>query len=429
MLRLLTRPTTTWCSFSGLAVAVLLTASHVPAQAPGQRSAEVELTLQVCQSGPAALTARAERGVGAAEIGAVEPRQNPSLVFEHQQTLNGPNERETIAGAEIPLSISGRRGLLEDAAVARQRASDARASADSFEDALAFRRAFAAAVIEYERVAVVEAQQGALETLALSLKQLSARGETAAYDVRRHESEVRLHARGLASRKARAEVARTQLERWLGSAVPPTSLSSVALARDPLTLPPKSAHPDIQALRFMARAAASESDAARRRWFPEPEIFAGYRTLASGDETGHGVSLGLSLPLTFFEHGQGAAARARAERTLIEARANRLQRDLDVELQATGASLRALEASLREAELNVASTEQLKESARLLYAAGETSIAELLDAYRTAEGAALDRLAALEELLVARLTVMRAAGKQFDPKLDAGCGSHRNTNP
>ncbi len=407
----------------GIAVALLFLAPDASAQAQTQRAPEVELTLRVCRSGPAVQTARAERGVGATETGAIEPLENPSLVVEHQQTLSGPSERETIIGAEIPLVLSGRRGLLRDAARARQRVSEARASADLLETALDFRTAFALAVIEQERAAVMQEHQKALEDLSAALQQLTARGETAAYDVRRHQAEVRLHARSLAAARARAEAAQRRLAYWLDRPADPALLTSGGLARAPITPSQKNQHPEVMALRGTAQAASLESDAARRRWLPEPEVFAGYRQIAAGDLTGHGIALGLKLPLTFFEHGQGASAKARAEQSLTEARADRLERELNRELAAASGSLQALQAALQQAEQNVAETEKLKESARVLYGAGEASITELLDAYRTGESAALDRLTALEELLAARLAVMRAAGKQFEPELDASCGS------
>jgi outer membrane protein, heavy metal efflux system len=407
---------------AGVAAALLFLAPEA-AQAQTQRAAEVELTLRVCRSGPGVQTARAERGVGAAEVGAIEPLQNPSLVVEHQQNLSGVNERETIIGAEIPLVLSGRRGLLRDAARARQRVSEARASADLLATAIDFRTAFALAVVEHERAAVMQEHQKALEDLSNALQQLTARGETAAYDVRRHQAEVRLHARSLAAARARAEAAQRRLAYWLDGPADAALLTTAGLARAPMAASQKNQHPEVMALRGTAQAAGLESDAARRRWVPEPEVFAGYRQIAAGDLTGHGIALGLKLPLTFFEHGQGASAKARAERSLAEARADRLERELDRELAAASGSLRALEAALQQAEQNVAETEKLKESARVLYGAGEASITELLDAYRTGESAALDRLTALEELLAARLAVMRAAGKQFDPELDASCGS------
>jgi cobalt-zinc-cadmium efflux system outer membrane protein len=425
MPRLISSRNTTRRSFDAVWVGALLivSVSSAGAEPAAAGSSELALTLRVCRSGPAVATARAERALGAAEVGAVEPLQNPSLVLEHQQSLSGPAERETIVGAEIPLSISGRRGLLREAASARSDASNARATVDRLATALDFRRAFAVAALEQERALVLQKQQRALEELSVTLKQLAARGETAGYDVRRHDAEVRLHARALASARARANAAHRQLGQWLDPALVPGSLSSAALARAPITPKAGAEHPELGVLRASARAAELEANAAHRRWVPEPEVFAGYRQVTGGERTGHGVSLGLSVPLTFFEHGQGAAARAGAERALMDARAARLKRALDVELHAAAESLDELEAALRDAELNVANTEALAASARVLYGAGEASITDLLDAYRTGEHAALDRVAALEELVAARLALMRAAGKQFDPELDASCGS------
>lgn len=400
-------------------LAVLLVASHAPAQ-----TTEARLTLRVCRSGPALGTARAERDLGAADVRAIEPMQNPSLVLEHQRTLTGPNDRETTVGAEIPLPISGRRGLLRRAAEARQLAANARADVDLLQTALDFREAYALAVVDHERAAVMRAHQAALEELSVALKQLSNSGETAAYDVKRHEVEVRLHSRALTGALARAERSERRLHQWLGEGIGRNSLSITGLSSAPLALRPSTEHAEVVALHAMARAAGFESDAARRRWVPEPEIFAGYRQISTGAQTGHGLSVAISLPLTFFEHGQGASARALAERALARDRAGRLRRKLDVEREAVLAILGPLEAAFRAAELNLKAAEHLREQARVLYGAGEASMTDLLDAYRTGENAALDRVTALEELLAARLAAMRAAGTQFDPELDASCGSH-----
>jgi cobalt-zinc-cadmium efflux system outer membrane protein len=417
---------TTRRSCLGFCLGALLLAPEVRAQTSNSLT-EGELTLRVCRTGPAALTARAERALGASEVGAIEPLRNPVLVVEHQQTLRGFTDRETIVGAQVLLPISGRRGLLRDAAEARERASNARADADLLETALEFRAAFELAVLEHERVVVMQAQQKELEDLSSALKQLNAHGEAAAYDVRRHETELRLHGRALAAARVRAETTRRRLLRWLDEPLEPSLLRTAVLERRALPAARVNQHPEVLALRSTARAADLESDAARRRWVPEPEVFAGYRQIAQDDQTGHGLSLGLSLPLTFLDYGQGASARARAERALAEARAGRLERELDREVSAAGAGLPALEAALREAEQSVAAAEQLRQSARTLYEAGEASMTELLDAYRTSENAALDRLTALEELLGARLDLMRAAGKQFDPSLDASCANQGKT--
>ena len=64
-----------------------------------------------------------------------------------------------------------------------------------------------------------------------------------------------------------------------------------------------------------------------------------------------------------------------------------------------------------------------RDKAKQLYAAGELSITELLEAFRAAEEAQLARIELAEEIAAARLGLMRALGTQLDPRLDAACGS------
>src|SRR5215204_6432306 len=102
-----------------LAVVLVGTSTVMPALAaePVTETAGARI---VCEQGPVTRLARAQRLRGmAAEIEAgVLP--NPSLVVEHQRTLSGASEQETIVGLSIPLRLGGRRSALLDAAVARR---------------------------------------------------------------------------------------------------------------------------------------------------------------------------------------------------------------------------------------------------------------------------------------------------------------------
>lgn len=77
---------------------------------------ELEGTRQVCSFSPDAALARARRLQGEAEVKAAGVLPNPSLMVQHQRTFTGPEERETIVGLSMPFGVSGRRGLLYDAA-------------------------------------------------------------------------------------------------------------------------------------------------------------------------------------------------------------------------------------------------------------------------------------------------------------------------
>jgi cobalt-zinc-cadmium efflux system outer membrane protein len=409
-------------ALAGFAVALGATASRRARAAGG--SGEVEATRKLCEAGPAAILARAERLRGEAEVTAAAVLPNPSLVAEHQRTLSGLEERETILGLSVPLGIGGRRFLLQDAASARR--DQARADAESvlFESALAFREVYARAVADRARAEVLAEQQTALEELSSTIQGLTKGGEAAGYDLLRQKAQARHHRALLEAARGRALASRSLLEAWLDGEV---FLPSGRDATSPLDarLSGETKTPALRSLEASARASSVEADAARRRWVPDLDVFAGYRAVSAGSDTGHGISLGLTLPLTFFDHGQGEAARAEAERDLALARATSLRREQRAAVKAARLELAALGTALVETEKANSDVSAIQLKAKQLYAAGEATITELLEAYRIAEDVRLARLDVLEDVARARLALMRAAGTMFDPKLDAACRDHR----
>jgi outer membrane protein TolC len=84
---------------------------------------EVAATRRVCAEGPAAAAARAERLRGEAAVTAAGVLPNPSLSVQHQRTLSGPGESETVVGLSVPLGLGGQRFVLQDAARAKATAA------------------------------------------------------------------------------------------------------------------------------------------------------------------------------------------------------------------------------------------------------------------------------------------------------------------
>jgi cobalt-zinc-cadmium efflux system outer membrane protein len=386
---------------------------------------ELEATRSVCAAGPCAALARAQRLGGAAEVIAADVLPNPSLVAQHQQSLRGPTERESVVGLSVPLGIGGRRSLRKEAANEKQGQARANAEATLFESALAFREAYVKAATDQARVEVLAEQQMALEGLSATIQGLAKGGEAAGYDLLRQQALSRLHGSSLESARAQALAARALLEAWLESEVtlrpaePAPSHGGGTVASFSEGAVPGSAR--IRSLEAAARASETEARAARRRWVPDLDLFAGYRQLTSGPETGHGISLGLTVPLTFFDHGQGEAARAEAERDIASAMALKLRREQRAELKAARLRLKGLVAALAQAERASADASFVQSKARQLYAAGEATITELLDAFRGAEEARLARVEVTHQIASARLALMHAAGTMFDPALDRAC--------
>jgi outer membrane protein, heavy metal efflux system len=395
---------------------------------------EVSGARRVCAAGPAASLARAERLKGAAAVLAAGVLPNPELVIEHRRTLSGASEQETTVGLSVPIGLGGRRFLLKDAADARRRQAQADAHASLFEAALGFREAFVTAVLDEARVIVLTEQQRALDALSVTLRGLARAGESAGYSLLRQETQARLHRRLVESMTARAAASRATLEAWTGEEVTLSPVALVDLAGGSQVLgsrpPSLEEHPRVESFESASQASAIEARAARRRWIPDVALFAGYRSITgAGAETGHGIALGLTIPVTFFDHGQAEAARAEAEQAIAKASADVVKRENASLSKASIVKLQTLEASVADLDRAVTEAASLQTKAATLYAAGEVTITELLDAFRAVEEARLARIDLAEEIARARLARMRAAGTLFNASLDKDCGASSGGAP
>jgi outer membrane protein, heavy metal efflux system len=381
-------------------------------------------TRQVCSLGPDAALARALRLRGTAEVTAAGVLPNPSLVVQHQRTLSGPAERETIVGLSVPLGVGGRRSLLEDAALARREQAFADADDTLLASAIAFREAYLTALIDQARSDVIAEQQAALEASSVTIEALAKSGEAAGYDLLRQRVQARIHRGLLDAAEARAQASRFRVEAWTNAEVVLPEFDLAALTGGTIPSPPAEAlppHRRIQSLKAASRASALEARAARRRWVPDVEVFAGYRGVEGDADVAHGVALGLTIPLTFFDRGQGEAALAEAEREVLEAAAERLSWEQRAEAKAARGRLERLSSGVAELGQARSDARELLTQARRLYSAGESSITEMLDAFRAAEEARLAELDRVLEIALARLSVMRATGTMFDASLDRAC--------
>jgi outer membrane protein TolC len=423
LLRSAPRITTACSSF---ALTIVFLAGTAAAQTPASID-ERTAVRQFCASGIAAelRSAGDSRTTAAEALGSVY--DNPRIRFEHQRVLAGPEDNETIVGLAVPIPVSGRRGLLRDAARERRRQANAEVSAVLLESALELRASFARAVLDAERASVSRAHQRALEQLRDETARVARAGEAAVYDERRQRAEANLHAQRQASLEARAEASLAQLETWLPSGVRPApgpmsgrhDLVAAARGQAP-------ASPAVIALEANARASRLEARSARRRAIPEPELFGGYRsTSTSGADTGHGFAVALELPLPLFDHGQLESAQAEASAASSLASASARRREDRALLNGALRRLGRLERALNDAETAAKDASAIESQAIALYRAGEAKISELLDALRSGEAARLARIDLAEELVSARLELMRAAGKQLDAELDRACNGTR----
>jgi cobalt-zinc-cadmium efflux system outer membrane protein len=393
---------------------LVLLASLVPLAASATPLDERAAVERLCTEGPDAAVAAAQRLAGEADVRAASALPNPSLVLEHQRALGGTSEHETVAGLSVPLGVGGRYGLLQDAAAERRRERELGADVSSFEAALTFREVYLGAALAQARAEILLSQQRVLDALGATIVGLERGGEAAAYDVLRQSAHARAHRRALASARALAEGERARLEAWVGA---PIVVTLDVAARSPTE--PRTETPRVAQLEAAAQTHALEARAAERRWVPELELFAGYREATVAEDTGRGLSLGLTVPLTVFDHGQGEAARARADEALARAAADGLRRQQRADQAALRARLAALDGAADQDALPEA--ERLQAQALQLYAAGEATLTELLEALSAAEAARLDAVALDAERAAIHLAMMRVAGTFFDDTLDGAC--------
>jgi cobalt-zinc-cadmium efflux system outer membrane protein len=167
--------------------------------------------------------------------------------------------------------------------------------------------------------------------------------------------------------------------------------------------------PSLVALRRQQAAARGGLFLAHRERLPVPALSGGAQT--TRDVSGTSAFVGFSIPLPFFDHNQGAVARAAAQidaadllsqAGLGEARAE-IERAATV-LKKRRDALHAFEGAVSE---RVPTLRRMAEDA---YREGKADILELLDANRSLRDFQLARVQQLEAVKLAEETVIGAAG-------------------
>lgn len=340
--------------------------------------------------------------VAAARSAVVEAGRlpNPVLSFEHERI--GPSTERSI-GVVQTFDVFGRRSLRVGAAEQRLEAARYEALDRRLQVTAEVRRGFAESLsLERQRQALgawVDRIQAASETVG----RLAKSGEVAGYARRRIEREAQSARARLAAASGDAVRSKERLRGLIGlESAEELRLAGGLMPPEP---PPLAAaldgirqRPDLAALLAQAEAYDRERMAAERAWAPDLNVGIGQKRADEPlrSDTGLMVSLAFALPL--FDRGEGrrdiAAAQARALRGEHKLLVTRREADIRG-LWQQAAELRAGAIALRGAPMG-----DLSRTAETAYRAGESSILELLDAYR----AELDaELAALDLELRARL--------------------------
>jgi cobalt-zinc-cadmium efflux system outer membrane protein len=162
---------------------------------------------------------------------------------------------------------------------------------------------------------------------------------------------------------------------------------------------------------MQAEAFDHERLAAERRWIPDMTLGVGHKRTDESGRSENGVILSFSVPLPVFDRGQAGEQKARGQ-----ARTLRAERDL--QLARAEGELRGLwrqAAQLRDAVVTfrtqtAVGSRELARIAQASYRAGEGSILELLDAYRSELDATQTELDLALRARMARIELDALAG-------------------
>jgi cobalt-zinc-cadmium efflux system outer membrane protein len=402
-------------------IAALLVASSLMA-GPGQAAPvvwdEARAAAVFGEANPRVTAIREQIEVARAEAVAAGVLPNPTLEANREQVFlaGGPAEENRLA-VQAPIPVGGKRELR--LAIAQSGIEAAEARADQQIRALIhdFRMAFVQAHRHEAGASVLADGLSTFRRLERVAETRQKAGESAGYDILR----LRLGRSALDARlnesTARAGEERARLAGLLGRPIEgtlaPAELGTVPEAAT-LIEQALARRPDVRLLRAEEAQAALALELAERGRWPDPELALGLKQTNEPTVQGLGYTAGLVWALPVFDRGQGSAARARAERTRLQAEVSALETQLRVEIPAARASLLARMASIERLNRDVlARVPEVLRVAELAYREGEQGVTPLLDAHQAALEARLQSLDLMLAARLARLDLERLVGGTF----------------
>ena len=374
------------------AFVVVLTPGNAGAQAV--TITESEVLAQLGSASPRVQAARAGVDVARADSLAAARWPNPRVTF-NREAVSGVAEDMLMVSQLLP--VTGRRRLEISAATARVEATSHRAEDVIRRVRADLRVAFTDLWAAQERQRELARNRDRLSELTGILHKREAAGEAAGFDTLRAEREVvEIEAsRAMADTdRARAQVT---LVTFLTVPRDPAALEVVVPPGQRPMLPTtaelvaraETSRGDLLALARELDASAFAERAAARRVIPEPEVVAGTKTSnAAGGDVGSIISLHVAVPLFDRARPERAAAEARGRQARAEA--DVLRRTIRGQIEAWRAVvLQRRDIAERHRAALSAGVDEIERIAQVSYEAGERSILELLDAYRTASTARL----------------------------------------
>lgn len=332
---------------------------------------------------------------------------NPEVIIGAQQLpldSNASNQREYVAGIAQPIPLGGRLSKAREAELLDREVRIRGLEVTRRELRKRVHGAFATALYQEQAFEIQNQSAQSVEKVSAITKARVNAGDAAPEELARSEMELA---------RARLEVQRAQSLRdqallGLAASLGDTSLQVKSLTGklDAVFEVPTlealaanlSTQPELALADANRRASNARIDLARAERIPDIKVEALYHRLESTKE--NTFDIGLSIPLPLFDRNQGKLREARAEAAAAEARSRLTQNELNLRLRESYAQLTSALATSRTLQTEILPrAESILKAAEARYAAGETSLAELLPVRRDWAAIQLSHLESLRDMM------------------------------
>jgi cobalt-zinc-cadmium efflux system outer membrane protein len=360
----------------------------LPLLAGAQPLTEADAVRQVLARGDLAGLEQGTIEAARADAEAAGLMPNPALGYSREHVPGATGSTYETWQLTQTFDFSGRRGLRERAAERRVDSAGLANTLRRAELAAETRRRFYGVLHRQKVVQATAARAKQFARIESVVGKLALAGEASGYDKRRLARERQAAESRLAAAQAELDRETERLASLLGK----TGAFDVSGDLLPGVLPPVETslaaldnRPALQMLSQRAEAAELEGRAAARGWVPDVTLGVGPSRTTSGGASVNGTVLTLSVPLPVFDRQQASGSRASAEALNARSEYGLARSRAEGELRGIYRQAERLRAAASEYRSQAAAdSPELQRIAEAAYQGGESSLLELLDAYRGA---------------------------------------------
>jgi cobalt-zinc-cadmium efflux system outer membrane protein len=387
--------------------------------APGSALTIPQLLALAQRHNPTRAVFDANRRAAAAHVTQARAWDNPETEIDLGRARTTEGDHLTIGGVSIRQRIPwpGKRSARINAAQAEHEVTESETR--SLQLDLAGEVMATALDLALDQQALDQSQAGltnARQILGIVEKRLSA-GEATKADLLRARVDVLQAEQSSAALVSDLAAARASLNALCGGVLPEGITIQVALDHLPATereqavATAQAKHPEFQ--RLLALLRQRQSEVARERSAAYPDLTIGVTGAKDTDSRSLGVSLGIDVPLWNQNQGGIESARAEVDRAQAELAVQRAKvlREVDAAWRAYDQARTQTQRYTR--EIRPAAQDALR-LALSSYQAGESSLLDLLDARRTAQGVESAVLDAVRQVHAARVRLDLVTGSIAD---------------